>query len=51
MFKPTLKQLLEQPDYSGLDYEDGGESATVVCPVINFSFFGGGRGVYYTNKI
>jgi len=32
MFKPTLKQLLEQPDYSGTDYEDGAESATVKCP-------------------
>lgn len=28
---PTLRQLLSQPDYAGLDYEDGLENATVFC--------------------
>lgn len=27
----TLGDLLEQPDYAGLDYEDGLQNATVVC--------------------
>ena len=27
----TLGDLLEQPDYAGLDYEDGSMEATVVC--------------------
>ena len=29
----TLGDLLEQPDYAGLDYEDGCLNATVVCKV------------------
>ena len=29
----TLGNLLEQPDYAGLDYEDGCLNATVVCKV------------------
>lgn len=27
----TIRQLLQQPDYGGNDYEDGGESAVVQC--------------------
>jgi len=30
-FKITLRKLLYQPDYAGLDYEDGLENATVFC--------------------
>ena len=29
--KATLRDLLNQPDYAGLDYEDGQENATVFC--------------------
>ena len=29
---PTLRQLLEQPDYAGTDYEDGLGNATLRCP-------------------
>jgi hypothetical protein len=29
--RATLGDLLEQPDYAGLDYEDGLENATVLC--------------------
>ena len=29
----TLGELLDQPDYAGLDYEDGLHDATVVCKV------------------
>ena len=31
--KATLGNLLKQPDYAGLDYEDGLENATVSCGV------------------
>ena len=29
--KAKLKDLLRQPDYAGLDYEDGLQDATVRC--------------------
>ncbi len=29
--KVTVRDLLYQPDYAGLDYEDGGQSAEVQC--------------------
>ncbi|GAM22699.1 hypothetical protein SAMD00019534_058740 [Acytostelium subglobosum LB1] len=29
---PTLRDILEQTDYPGTDYEDGMESATITCP-------------------
>jgi hypothetical protein len=29
--RATVKELLYQPDYAGLDYEDGGDSAPVQC--------------------
>jgi len=31
ILKPTLRDLLKQPDYAGLDYEDGLYNATVKC--------------------
>ena len=31
----TLEDLLQQPDYAGLDYEDGCENATVICKECN----------------
>ena len=31
----TLSDLLNQPDYAGLDYEDGCENATVTCKVLH----------------
>jgi len=31
MIKATLGDLLKQPDYAGLDYEDGLQDATVIC--------------------
>ncbi|XP_033096721.1 uncharacterized protein LOC117100960 [Anneissia japonica] len=30
--KATIRDILYQPDYAGLDYEDGGEMATLKCP-------------------
>ncbi|XP_071956701.1 uncharacterized protein [Antedon mediterranea] len=30
--KATIRDLLYQPDYAGLDYEEGGLEATVKCP-------------------
>ena len=33
----TLGDLLKQPDYAGLDYEDGCENATVTCKVPHLS--------------
>ena len=46
----TLGDLLEQPDYAGLDYEDGCLNATVVCKVPSIYYvvtFRRGRGVKY----
>ena len=31
MMEATLGDLLKQPDYAGLDYEDGCQEATVCC--------------------
>ena len=31
LMKATLGDLLKQPDYAGLDYEDGLQDATVIC--------------------
>lgn len=31
MFKVTTRMLIKQPDYAGLDYEDGLQDATVFC--------------------
>ena len=35
MIIATLGDLLNQPDYAGLDYEDGLENATVTCKVLH----------------
>ena len=37
MIKATLGDLLKQPDYAGLDYEDGLQDATVICEVSCFA--------------
>ncbi|XP_033101079.1 uncharacterized protein LOC117104117 [Anneissia japonica] len=44
--KPTIRDLLYQPDYAGGDYEEGGVYATVRCS--NKECPGGGSGVYVT---
>ena len=41
MIEATLGDLLKQPDYAGLDYEDGLEDATVICKEKSFYCFGG----------
>jgi len=41
--KGTVKQLLDQPDYAGLDYEDGGQDAPLKCDDVMC-----GNGVYVT---
>jgi len=44
LMKAKLKDLLKQPDYAGLDYEDGCENATVRCEGPEC-----GSGLYVTN--